>query len=49
MDKYEYLTCQDLGINSSAVEKGKFEHSPLGKMFNKGLNEEDKKEGLLKN
>ena len=49
LDKYEYLTCQDLGINSGAVEKAKFEHSPLGKIFNKGFKEEDKKEGLLKN
>ena len=30
------------------VEQVKFDYSPLGKVFNKGLTEEDKKEGLLK-
>ena len=30
------------------VQKAKFEYSPLGKVFNKGLDESDKKEGLLK-
>ena len=28
--------------------QAEFEYSPLGKIFNKGLKEEDKKEGLLK-
>ena len=48
LDKYEYLTGEDLGLKSSTVEKAKFEYSPVGKIFNKGLKEEDKKEGLLK-
>ena len=48
LDKYEYLTGKDLGLKSSTVEKAKFEYSPLGKVFNKGLSEDDKKEGLLK-
>ena len=30
------------------VQKAKFEYSPLGEVFNKGLDESDKKEGLLK-
>ena len=30
------------------IQKAKFEYSPLGKVFNKGLDESDKKEGLLK-
>ena len=30
------------------VQKAKFEYSPLGKVFNKGLDKDDKKEGLLK-
>ena len=30
------------------IEQAKFDYSPLGKIFNKGLREEDKKEGLLK-
>ena len=47
--KYEYLTGEDLGLKSSTVEQTKFEFSPLGKIFNKGLNKDkDKEEGLLK-
>ena len=48
LDKYEYLNGKDLGLKPSTVEKVKFEYSPLGKIFNKGLSKEDKKEGLLK-
>ena len=48
LDKYEYLTCEDLGLKPSTVEQAKFEYSPLGKIFKKGLSKEDKKEGLLK-
>ena len=48
LDKYEYLTGEDLDLKPSTVEQAKFEYSPLGKIFNKGLKEEDKKEGLLK-
>ena len=43
-----YLTGEDLGYKPREVEKAKFEYSPLGKVFNKGLGEYDKKEGLLK-
>ena len=46
--KYEYLTGQDLGYKPSVTDKGKFEYSPLGKIFNDVLKEENKKEGLLK-
>ena len=48
LDKYEYLTGEDLDLKPSTVEQAKFEYSPLGKIFNKGLSEDDKKEGLLK-
>ena len=48
LDKYEYLTGEDLGLKPSTVEQAKLEYSSLGKIFNKGLSEEDKKEGLLK-
>ena len=47
-DKYELLTGEDLGLKPSNVEQAKFEYSPLGKIFNKGLSEDDKKEGILK-
>ena len=48
LDKYEYLTGEDLGYKPGVVEPAKFEYSALGKVFNKGLDEKDKKEGLLK-
>ena len=48
LDKYEYLTDEDLGLRPSTVELAKFECSPLGKNFNEGLNEDDKKEGIFK-
>ena len=42
------MTGKDLGHNAGVVEQAKFEHSPLGKIFNKWFEKEDKKEGLLK-
>ena len=48
LKKYEYLTGQNLGYKPSALKKTKFQYSPLGKVFNKGLDEEDKNEGILK-
>ena len=48
LDKYEYLAGEDLGYKPGAVEQVKFEYSLLGKVFNKGLEKEDKKERLLK-
>ena len=48
LDKYEHLTGEDLGLKPSTVEQARFEYSPLGKIFNKGLDKDDKKEGLFK-
>ena len=48
LEKYEYLTEKDLGIKPDVIQKAKFDYSPLGKVFNKGLDESDKKVGLLK-
>ena len=42
------MTSEDLGYKPGVVEQAKFEYSPLGKVFNKSLDKEDKKEGLLK-
>ena len=47
LNKYEYLTGEDLDYKPSTVEQAKFDYSPLSKFINKGLKEEDK-EGLLK-
>ena len=48
MDKYEYLTGEDLDYKPDAVEQAILEYSPLGKVFNKEFKEEYKKQGLLK-
>ena len=41
LDKYELLTGEDLGLKPSTIEQAKFEYSSLGRVFNKGLSEED--------
>ena len=48
LDKYELLTGEDLDLKLSTVERAKFEYSTMGKIFNKGLSEKYKNEGLLK-
>ena len=48
LDKYEYLTGEDLGYTPDSIQKAKFEYSPLGQVFNKGLTTDEKLEGLLK-
>ena len=48
LDKYEYLTGEVLGYRPDPVQKAKFEYSPLGQVFNKGLITDEKSEGLLK-
>ena len=48
VEKYEYLTGEDLDLKPSTIEQAKFEYSPLGKIFNKGLDKDDQKEGLFK-
>ena len=48
LDRDELLTGEDLDLKPSTVEQSKFEYSPLDKIFNKGLKEEGKEEGILK-
>ena len=48
LDKYEYLTGEDLGYRPDPVKKAKFEYSPLGQVFNKGLDSSEKSKGLLR-
>ena len=48
LDKYEYLTGEDLDLKASTVEQAKFEYSPLGKVLTKALDKSDQKEGLFK-
>ena len=48
LDKYEYLTGEDLGLKPNTIEQARFEYFPLGKIFNKGLDKDGQKEGLFK-
>ena len=48
LDKYEYLTGEDLGYKPDALMQAKSEYSPLGRTFTFGSTKEDKKEGLFK-
>ena len=44
LDKYKYLTSEDLDYKTDAVKQVRFEYSPLGKIFNKGLKKTKKKD-----
>ena len=48
LDQYECLPGEDLGYRPDVLEKANFEYSPLGQIFNKGLDKDEKNEGLLK-
>ena len=48
LPKCEYLTKKDLKYKPEAFEQGKFEYSPLGKVFTDGLDKSDRNESLLK-
>ena len=41
LDKYKYLTGEDLSLKPNTIEQARFECSPLGKIFNKGLDKDD--------
>ena len=43
LEKYEYLTGENLGYKPDLAQKAKFEYSPLVQGFNKGLDTSDKK------
>ena len=49
LDKYEYLTSEDLGYKPDSVEKAKFEYSLLGKVFTEGLDKKDKEGREIRN
>ena len=42
------MTGEDLGYKLSISEQAKFDYSPLGNIFTKGLDKDDLKEGLFK-
>ena len=43
LEKYEYLTGEDLEYKTDVLQRAKFVYSPLGEVFNKGLDESEKK------
>ena len=47
LDKHEYLTDEDLGLKPNTIEQARFEYSPLGKIFNKGLDKDDQKKRIV--
>ena len=47
LDKYEYLTGEDLGLKPSTIEQAKFEYSLLGKVLTKGLEKKEDKTEVL--
>ena len=51
LNKYEFLTRKDLNYKPNALDKARFEFSPLGKAFNTGLDKTVqgyKEEGVIK-
>ena len=48
LDKYEYLTGEDLGLKQITVEQAKFEYSPLGKVLPRDWIKMIKKKGCLR-
>ena len=44
LDKYQLLIGEDLGLKPSTIERAKYQYPLFGKIFNKGLSKEDKKE-----
>ena len=51
LNKYKFLTRKDLNYKPNALDKARFEFSPLGKTFSTGLNKtipKYQKEGVIK-
>ena len=46
--KYEYLTAEDLAYKPNLFEQVKFDCSPLGNVFTKGLGKDHQTEGLFR-
>ena len=42
LEKYKYLTGEDLGLKPSSIDQTKFEYSPWGKIFNMGSDKKEK-------
>ena len=44
LEKYEYLTGEDLEYKPDIIQRAKYEYSPLGEAFNKVFKKDDKNE-----
>ena len=48
MEKYEYLTGEDLGYKPDVIQRAKSEYSTLGEAFNKVFKKDDKNNKVIK-
>ena len=48
LDRYEYLTGEDLGYKPDVIQRAKFEYSPLGEAFNKVFKKDNKNKKVIK-
>ena len=48
LDKVLYLTGKYLGLKPRTIKQARFEYYPLGGVFNKGLDKNDKKKDFLR-
>ena len=48
LQKYEYLTGENLGYKPDVIQRVKFEYSPLGEAFNKVFKKDDKNKKVIK-
>ena len=48
LEKYEYVTGEDLGYKPNIIQRAKFEYSLLGEAFNKVLKKDGKNKKVIK-
>ena len=48
LEKYEYLTSEDLGYKQDVIQRAKFDYSPLGEAFNKVFKKDVKNKKVIK-
>ena len=48
LEKYEYLTGEDLGYKLDVIQRAKFEYFPLGGAFNKVFKKDEKNKKVIK-
>ena len=48
LEKYEYLSGEDLGYKPDVIQRAKFEYSPLREAFNKVFKKDDKNKKVIK-